>query len=230
MTSQTPSLVDGLYDYFIQTGILTLPGIGTFRLQRISAHTDAVASRMLPPSYTIRYQRRDDTPKRDMYDYLAKKYEGEDLNPVRDVNHLAFAIRTQLLQGDSYVLSGIGTLHPDMGVGFRFEPHSFQYEFSTDVRIQPLSLEGRLDHVVTLHEASPSTETEESLEMEGALLGTEDEAPVGRRRMSTALWMLCLLSLALILLRGYMVGYAAFIPRYSPFTPAEPPPTHTMLK
>jgi hypothetical protein len=62
-----------LHEYFIQHGSLTLPGVGTFRIQRISAQVDFASKRMLPPSFTIRFDHRHDTPQREMFTYVAQR-------------------------------------------------------------------------------------------------------------------------------------------------------------
>jgi hypothetical protein len=220
MTTETTLLEERLYDYFIQTGTLSLPGIGTFRLQRISPHTDPVTRKLLPPSFTVRYDRREDAPRREMFDYLARRNGGDDMKAVRSVNQLSYTLRTRLLQGESCGLPGIGTILPDNGTGFRFDPQPFQYNFNPDVSIRRVVREEESPPILVGEEWVSMSEQEERLhELE------EKRQP---RRIPLMVWLIVLLSLALLLLRGYMTGFSPFMSRYSPFTPAEPAPTHTV--
>lgn len=220
MTTETTTLEERLYDYFIQTGTLSLPGIGTFRLQRISPQTDTAARRLIPPSFTVRYDRREDAPKRELFDYLARRNGGDDMKAVRSVNQLSYSLRTRLLHGESCDLTGIGTLLPDNGTGFRFEPQTFQYEFNTDVSIRRVVREEDGPPILVGEEWVTRSEQEERLH--------EAEEERRRSRVPAMVWVIVLLSLSLLLLRGVTTGFSPFMSRYSPFTPAEPAPTHTL--
>jgi hypothetical protein len=224
MTTKTTTIEERLYDYFIQTGSLSLPGVGTFRMERISAQTDNAGRRLLPPTFTVRYDRREDAPKRDMFDYLARRNGGDEVKAVRVVNHLSYSIRTRLLQGESCELPGIGTLLPDNGTGFRFEPNRIQYDFIPDLPIRRVQREDDRHPIRVGDEWVTRAEQEERL-LESAEAEEGHPAP-----WKAAAWVLGLLALALLLLRTFTVGgFSPFQPRYSPFSAQEPPPTHNML-
>lgn len=221
MTTETTTLEERLYDYFIQTGTLSLPGIGTFRLQRISPQTDTATRRLMPPSFTVRYDRREDAPKREMFDYLARRNGGDDMKAVRSVNQLSYTLRTRLLQGESCGIHGLGTILPDNGAGFRFDPQPFQYGFNPDVSIRKVVRKEQSPPILVGEEWVSRAEQEERLhEMEEQRL---------RSRIPALVWVIVALSLSLLLLRGYTSGFSPFMSRYSPFTPAEPAPTHAVL-
>ena len=221
MTTETTTLEERLYDYFIQTGSLSLPGIGTFRLQRISPQTDTVTRKLLPPSFTVRYDRREDAPRRDMFDYLAWRNGGDDMKAVRSVNHLSYTLRTRLLQGETCGIPGIGTLLPDNGTGFRFDPQTFQYEFNPGVSIRKIVRDDQSLPILVGEEWVSRDEQEERLHDMGETRRTS--------RIPALAWAIILVSLSLLLLRGVTSGFSPFMSRYSPYTPAEPPRTHSSL-
>lgn len=221
MTTETTTIEERLYDYFIQTGSLSLPGIGTFRLQRISPQTDMVTRRLMPPSFTVRYDRREDAPKREMFDYLARRNGGDDTKAVRSVNQLSYTLRTRLLQGESCLLHGMGTLLPDNGTGFRFDPQPFQYDFNPDVSIRRVVREEDNPPILVGEEWISRSDQEERLH--------EMEEQRRRTRVPAMVWAIVLISLTLLLLRGLTSGFSPFMSRYSPFTPAEPAPSHSIL-
>lgn len=221
MTTETTTLEERLYDYFIQTGSLSLPGIGTFRLQRISPQADVASRRLMPPSYTIRYDRREDAPKRDMFDYLARRNGGDDLKAVRSVNHLSYTLRTRLIQGESCQLHGMGTIRPDNGTGFQFDPQPFHYEFNPDLSIQRVVREEDSPPILVGEEWVSRTEQEERLH--------KLEEQEGRSRLPIMVWVIILLSLALLLFRGYVGDFSPFMSRYSPLSPAESSATYSIL-
>ena len=53
MNATTNDTAQWLHEYFIQHGSLTLPGVGTFRIQRISAQVDFASKRMMPISRSV---------------------------------------------------------------------------------------------------------------------------------------------------------------------------------
>jgi hypothetical protein len=224
MTTKTTTIEERLYDYFIQTGSLSLPGVGTFRMERISAQTDNAGRRLLPPTFTVRYDRRVDAPKRDMFDYLARRNGGDEVKAVRVVNHLSYSIRTRLLQGESCELPGIGTLLPDNGTGFRFEPSRIQYDFIPDLPLR------RVQRDDDRHPIRVGDDWVTRAEQEERLLDPAAEETVVRSPWKRAAWVLGLLALGLVLLRAFTIGgFSPFQSRYSPFPAQEPPPTHSTL-
>ena len=66
-------IADLLYHYFIQNSSLSLPGIGTFDMYRISAQADFANKKMLPPTFTISYNYIHDSPKKELFDFISRK-------------------------------------------------------------------------------------------------------------------------------------------------------------
>jgi nucleoid DNA-binding protein len=122
-----------LHEFFIQNGSLSLPGIGVFRLMRISAQVDFANRRMIPPSYTVRYDHRGEAPTKDLFGYLSMKTGTDDLEAVRLLNHFAFDMKDRLQHGQDVELVGLGRLLPDRGSGFGFEPNRMTFDFTSEV-------------------------------------------------------------------------------------------------
>jgi hypothetical protein len=212
-----------LHEYFIQNGSITIPGVGTFRMQRISAQVDFASRKMLPPSYTIRYDHRHDSAHRELFDYFAMKSGLPELEAIKQVNNYAYDLKDSLLKGRTIPLEGFGKLLPDNGSGFQFEADRLHYEFIPGVTAERVI---RLD---SEHQIRVGDEQKTSSEMEAIL--SEEVAEPG---LWDRFWFraLCLASLALLLiaLRAFNGGFSLQAPRQDKVVPADPAPTYQIQK
>ena len=212
-----------LHEYFIQHGSLTLPGVGTFRIQRISAQVDFVSKRMLPPSFTIRFDHRHDTPQREMFTYVAQRSGMADWEAVRSVNNLAFDIKSRLLHGTSVPVEGIGILRPDNGSGFQFDAERLNYDFIPKVRADRV-IRKDAEHTVRVGELHRS-----SSEMEEFLQAQKEPLPLSRRLWFRAL-ILVIFALLVFGLRFLYPTESGFSVRQERIKPSDPAPTYTTPK
>ncbi|NDC77915.1 MAG: hypothetical protein EBZ67_08600 [Chitinophagia bacterium] len=112
-------------------------------------------------------------------------------------------------------------LLPDNGTGFRFDPQSFQYAFNPDVSIRRVVREEDSPPILVGEEWVTRSDQVDRLH--------ELEEQRQRSRIPVLVWGIVLLSLSLLLMRSVTTGFSPFMSRYSPFTPAEPASTHTVL-
>jgi hypothetical protein len=212
-----------LHEYYIQQGTMAIPGVGTFRIQRISAQVDFASKRMLPPSYTMRFDHRHDTPQREMFEYISKRSGMADWEAVRSVNNFAFDIRKRLLQGVSVPLEGIGILRPDNGSGFQFDAERISYDFIPNVRADRV-IRKDAEHSVRVGEFERSRS-----EMEEYLQANTEPVPLFQREWfrASVLVIFALLVIGIRLMFSTESGYSVRLDR---IMPAEPPATHNTLK
>ncbi len=127
------SLQDLLYDYFIQNRSLSVPGIGTFELSRISAQTDFANRKILAPGYDINYDSMNDSPQKDLFDYISRKRDIPEWEAIKEVNDFARELKTEIRAGRKVNLDGIGQLMANTGDDLFFEPKPVYYGFGAPV-------------------------------------------------------------------------------------------------
>ena len=212
-----------LHEYFIQQGSFTLQGVGTFRIQRSSAQVDFASKRMMPPSFTIRFDHRYDTPQREMFTYISQRSGMADWESVRSVNNLAFDIKTRLLHGESVPILGIGILRPDNGSGFQFDAERIYYDFIPKVRADRV-LRKDAEHTVRVGELQRS-----SSEMEEFLQAQKEPPPLSQRLWFRAM----ILAICALLFFGMRFLYptdSGYSVRQQRIHPADPVPTYSTPK
>jgi hypothetical protein len=136
MFMKAKDVADLLYHYFIQNNSLSLPGIGTFDMFRISAQTDFANKKMLPPTFTISYNSIHDAPHKELFDYIAHKKNIPEWEAIKLVNDFAGDLKNTLYQGMPVAWEGIGLLKQGKGKDILFEPHRLSYEFIPHVNAQ----------------------------------------------------------------------------------------------
>jgi hypothetical protein len=129
-------IADILQHYFIQNSSLSLPGIGTFDMFRISAQTDFANKKMLPPTFTISYNNQFDSPQKELFHYVSRKKQIPEWEAIKLVNDFSFDLRNSLKTGESINWTGIGILKQGNGKEIVFEPHRLSYEFIPHVSAQ----------------------------------------------------------------------------------------------
>lgn len=129
-------IADLLYHYFIQSNSLSLPGIGTFDMYRISAQTDFANKKILPPTFTISYNYIHDSPKKELFDFISRKKNIPEWEAIKLVNDFSADLKNSLHTGEPFEWDGIGMLKQGRGKDIVFEPHRLSYAFIPHVNAQ----------------------------------------------------------------------------------------------
>ncbi len=170
MVSLVNDMFDLLHYYFIQNRSLSLPGIGTFELFRVSAQTDFANKKILAPSYTISFDKMNDTPDKEMFQYISSKKNISEWEAMKLVNDIAHELKQQLRTGEEVEWKGIGILKPDSSGDIIFEPDRLKYDFIPHVEAERV-IRVDADHrmLVGDHEVS-KTEMENYLHEENLIV------------------------------------------------------------
>ena len=212
-----------LHDFFIQNGSLSLPGIGVFRLMRISPQVDLVNRKMLPPSYTVRFDNRNSPPSKELFAYLAMRTGMDELQALRRLNHFAYDVKDRLQQGQDVPWSGMGTLLPDKGSGFGFEPNRMTFDFTSEVDAR------RVVHKDVEHTVIVGDEERTNVEMQ-EILAELEEGPGWMSRFWVRALFVALVSLAIIASRFLLSPSSSMPDRADTLHPIDPAPAYSIQK
>jgi hypothetical protein len=219
---KTNELSDLLYNYFIQRKSLSLPGIGTFDMNRVSAQTDFANKKILPPVYAISYNHLEDAPHKDLFDYIARKKNIADWEAIRAVNDFSIELKSRINRGEAVEWEGIGLLKQGLGRDIQFDAERLSYAFIPHVGAQRVIRQGA-SHAVLVGDRERNRE-----EMTDFLAA---EAP--EYRVNSGWWNLAAIIAAvavmLIAIRAFSGGVSPYSGRQNQVRPAEPAVTHTIL-
>jgi hypothetical protein len=115
-------MFDLLYQYFIQQGAVSLPGIGSFVLNNTVVVTDFVNKQLHPPKQTISFNGLSDTPSRALFIYIAQQQGVSEWEAIKALNDFAFRLRSDLRSGKTVLWRRVGHLSADLSGEVRFEP------------------------------------------------------------------------------------------------------------
>ena len=110
-----------LYQYLILHKQLTIPGIGTFLLERKPANIDFVNKIADPPAYTVALHHGNTTPSKNIFNWLASVLDISERDALNRFNDFAVDIKDRVLAGDKLQWNGIGILSKGMAGEIRFE-------------------------------------------------------------------------------------------------------------
>lgn len=98
-----------LYRYLILNGQLSLPGIGTFYLQKTSSVLDIGNKQFTAPAYYFHLDSLHENPSKKLFGWLSKKLHVSDWEAIRLVNDFSFDLKNKIITGES-VWKNVGAL------------------------------------------------------------------------------------------------------------------------
>lgn len=161
-------MYESLYQYFLQYKQLSLPGIGTFFLDRTPATVNFPDKRMDPPCYAVRLQASGVVPSRSFFTWLGAALQVSERDAVIRYNDFAFDLKKAILSGARINWKGMGQLSKGLAGEIKFLPED-RLQPEAPVRAEKLIRE-KADHMVRVGE-----EERTSVEMTAFLNKTEEK-------------------------------------------------------
>lgn len=184
---------------------MSLPGLGTIRLQHIPAINNISSHVVEPPSKKAIFDDSQDTPNKNLFRFIANRLQVEEWEAIKMINDFSFELKSKLKQGQEIVWDNIGTLKSDLGGIISLESKASQFAFVTPVVARRV-IRSNTNHnivrgdkeVTEVFNVVPSGEV------------MEDEVLVTGKRKRWLLWtsLLLLLVLAGIAVHFYMNGFS----------------------
>ncbi len=140
-----------LYQYFIQHKELSVPGIGTFLLERKPAAVDFPNKLIMPPSYSVNLQFPSAAPSTGFFSWMANTLQISDREAVVRFNDFAFEMKQQVLNGTVINWNGIGSLHKGLAGEVKFDAALKEIAFEKPLRAEKVIREVS-DHFVRVGE------------------------------------------------------------------------------
>ena len=97
-----------LYKYLLLHKKLSVPGIGTFLLERRPAGVDFLNRQVKAPIYSIAFVNRIDIASRSFFNWLGNALGISDRDAVVRFNDFAFDMKKQISEGATISWNGVG--------------------------------------------------------------------------------------------------------------------------
>lgn len=111
-----------LYQYLILHKQLSVPGIGTFLLERKPAESDFLNKQVKPQSFCMVLQQVADSPRSGFYKWLGNALGISDRDAVIRFNDFIFEAKKQISNGDIVNWNGVGTISKGLAGEIKFSP------------------------------------------------------------------------------------------------------------
>ena len=161
-------MYESLYQYFLQYKQLSVPGIGTFFLDRTPATVNFPDKRMDPPVYAVRLDASGVTPSRSFFSWLGAALQVSERDAVIRFNDFAFDLKKSILSGARINWKGMGQLSKGLAGEIKFLPADL-FQPEAPVGAEKLIRE-KADHMVRVGEEERTSE-----EMTAFLNKTEEK-------------------------------------------------------
>jgi len=160
-------MYDDLYEFFVLNGHLSLPGIGTFSLEKKPATAD-IANRVIqPPANEVVFSHAALTPTKTFFTWLAEKQKISYSEAIVGFNAFAYDLRTDLLSGMKITWPRLGILSKGIGNEIVVEPAKDSFATEASVPAVKVIRENAQHTIRVGEEERTSAEMEEILQTEG---------------------------------------------------------------
>jgi hypothetical protein len=122
-----------LYEYLVLHKKLSVPGIGTFLLERKPSVTEFTHKQINPSAYTITMQQSSAAPAKKLFNWLSGKLNISYHDAIVKFNGFAFDLKNHLLSGNKIIWNEVGTLSKGMAGEIKFEPVLKEHRFDRPV-------------------------------------------------------------------------------------------------
>ena len=119
-------MTDVLNSYLLQHHSINIPGLGSIYIQKIPVTTDFVNKQLYPVSFTYRFDKRNDTPDKSFYNYLASRKKISEVEAERWYNEFSTTIRSNVKADGYFEWKDVGVFKQDANGEIIFEEHRNQ--------------------------------------------------------------------------------------------------------
>jgi len=152
-----------LYEYLILNKQLSVPGIGTFLVERKPAGTDITYRQIKPPLYSISLNQGSETPAKKFFYWLADKLNISYHEAIVRFNGFAYDLKNEVLSGNKVKWDQVGMFSKGISGEIRFESFLKEYNFDPPVSATRMIREKAVHNVRVGEEEKTSLEMTEWL-------------------------------------------------------------------
>ena len=114
-------MTDALNGYLLQHNSINIPGLGSIYIQKIPVTTDFVNKQLYPVSFSYRFDKRNDTPDKLFYNYLAARKGMSESEAIEWYNQFSTTLRTAVKNDGYFEWNGVGVFKQDGNGDILFE-------------------------------------------------------------------------------------------------------------
>lgn len=140
-----------LYQFLIQHNQLSVPGIGTFLIERKSAISDFYSRKIDPPTYVVALKAETNPPSKKFFTWLSHALSISDEEAINRFNDFVFDIKKKIGEGDIINWHGVGSLKKSFVGEIRFTPDFKAIFFDQPVAAEKM-LREKAEHTVRVGE------------------------------------------------------------------------------
>ncbi len=145
-------MLNSLYKFLVLNDHVSIPGVGTFGVQRTAASFDGNAFQ--PPVQTISFEAGTALADKKFYDFLAVDHDFSGLDAVRKFQDFAYQLKKDIQSNNAVELSGLGILKKNNLGAIVFESSAINQYFP---KLTPAEVEQPKN--ISTENVIPSSET-----------------------------------------------------------------------
>lgn len=122
-----------LYQFLIQHKKLSLPGVGSLMVLRKPAESDFVNKLILPPSFSLQFDKSHDTPSKKLFTWLAGLLNCTEDEAIKKVNDFCIDFKESINLHKQVQWNEVGTFYEGDNGRINFEPSAKKLIFEKEV-------------------------------------------------------------------------------------------------
>lgn len=148
--------------YLYQRKVVSLPGIGTFKIERIKPKDSESGKYLWGPVHMIRLDSKIDSNDKEIFDFISKKLNITEWEAIKLLNEFVSNLKSTIRKDFKYQLEGLGTIENNEDGSLKLNSAIIQYPFYSRILRPDADLLQSDDDEIMDHNDEESP-TEESL-------------------------------------------------------------------
>lgn len=156
-------MFSALYQYLILHKQVSLPGVGTFSIQRQPAQSEFANKSFAAPVYSVLFDRTTQTPAKSLFAWLAACLNISDREAIIRFNDFVFDIKKRISAGEKINWKGVGVLQNQYNGEIKFDGISKELVFEKPVATEKVIRENAEHTMLVGEQEKTSVEMTELL-------------------------------------------------------------------
>jgi len=157
---------DILYEFLLLHKKLSLPGIGTIALCKLSAQHDLPNKQFTAPSFYFTIESRNDKPSKKLFDWLSSSFGITEWDAIRSINDFSFDLKKKLSENGEVAWANVGMIRRDNNGDLKIDQQSISLQSEQPITAEKV-IRLKAEHTVLVGEQEKT-----SVEMEEYFSGS----------------------------------------------------------
>jgi hypothetical protein len=124
------------YEYFILYKQLSIPGVGSFKIEPLVARLDFANKLLHAPLPAVRFSHDEQSADKNFYEYVSHQFNISETEAIKRYHDFCYELQQDIESKGNVELKGIGILKKEFSKTYSFQPSNETDRYFPDVKVE----------------------------------------------------------------------------------------------